>query len=191
MTIEEIDEQVGKLGAEREALNVKITELRRTRPPEPVADYTLHASSGEEVKLSELFGDKNDLLVIHNMGPGCSYCTLWADGFNGFTPHLEDRAAFVVISPTTPEKQRKFAEGRGWTFKMASAEGTTFIKDMGFEPNPGEVWPGVSTFRKQDDGSIIRVSRDYLGPGDVYCSVWHLFDMLADGVNNWEPKFKY
>jgi predicted dithiol-disulfide oxidoreductase (DUF899 family) len=125
------------------------------------------------------------------MGPGCSYCTLWADGFNGFTPHLEDRAAFVVISPTTPAKQREFADGRGWTFKMASAEGTTFIKDMGFEPNPGEVWPGVSTFRKQDDGRIVRVSRDYLGPGDVYCSVWHLFDMLADGVNNWEPKYKY
>src|SRR5579862_9005908 len=184
MTIEEIDDQLGKLSAEREALNGEIEELRRSRPTEPVTDYKLHASTGEEVSLSELFGDKRDLLVIHNMGRGCSYCTLWADGFNGFTPHLEDRAAFVVISPDTPEQQRKFAEGRGWTFKMASAEGTTFVKDMGYEPNPGEVWPGVSAFKKNDDGSIVRVSRDYLGPGDVYCSVWHLFGMLADGVND-------
>lgn len=191
MTTEEIDEQLGKLSAEREALSGKIEELRRSRPAEAVPDYTLHASTGEEVKLSQLFGDKSDLLVIHNMGRGCSYCTLWADGFNGFTPHLENRAAFVVISPDKPETQRSFAEGRGWTFKMASAAGTTFVKDMGYEPNPGEHWPGVSAFKKQEDGSIVRVSRDYLGPGDVYCSVWHLFGMLADGVNDWEPKFKY
>jgi predicted dithiol-disulfide oxidoreductase (DUF899 family) len=191
MTAEEIDEQLGKLSAEREALNTKIAELRLSRPAEPVAEYTLHSSTGEEVKLSDLFGDKKDLLVIHNMGRGCSYCTLWADGFNGFTPHLENRAAFVVISPDKPEQQRAFANGRGWTFKMASAEGTTFVKDMGFEPNPGEVWPGVSAFHKRDDGSIVRVGRDYLGPGDVYCSVWHLFGMLADGVNDWEPKYKY
>jgi len=191
MTVEEIDEQLGKLSAERETLNTKIAELRRGRPAEPVTDYTLHASSGEKVKLSDLFGDKKDLLVIHNMGRGCVYCTLWADGFNGFTGHLEDRAAFVLISPDTPEQQSRFAEGRGWTFKMASADGTTFIKDMGYEPNAGEHWPGVSAFRKQDDGSIVRVSRDYLGPGDVYCSIWHLFGMLADGVNEWEPKYKY
>ncbi len=191
MTIAEVDEQVAKLSAEREALNVKITELRRTRPAEQVSDYTLHSTDGSAVKLSELFGDKKDLIVIHNMGPGCSYCTLWADGFNGFTPHLEDRAAFVVVSPAKPEVQGKFAEGRGWTFRMVSADGTTFIKDLGFEPNPGEVWPGVSTFRKQDDCSIVRVSRDYLGPGDVFCSVWHSFDMLAEGVNNWEPRYKY
>ena len=30
------------------------------------------------------------LLMIHNMGEACRYCTLWADGFNGFLPHLED-----------------------------------------------------------------------------------------------------
>jgi predicted dithiol-disulfide oxidoreductase (DUF899 family) len=191
MTTEEIDKQLETLGAEQMELNKKITELRRARPAEPVAEYALHRSTGEPATLSELFGEKQDLLVVHNMGRECPYCTLWADGFNGVASHLADRSAFVVISPDSPENQLKFAESRGWTFKMASAEGTTFIKDMGFEPQPGEHWPGVSAFKKLDDGSIVRVSHDYLGPGDTYCSVWHLFELLADGPGDWEPKYRY
>jgi len=191
MSTAEIDDEISKLEMERMTLVGKIAELRRSRPTEPVGDYTLHSSTGDSVTLADLFGEKQDLLVIHNMGTGCSYCTLWADGFNGFVPHLENRAAFVVVSPDPPAKQKRFAEGRGWTFQMASAEGTSFSHYMGFEPNPGEVWPGVSAFRKLEDGSIVRVSREYLGPGDQFCSVWHLFGLLAEGVNNWEPEFNY
>jgi predicted dithiol-disulfide oxidoreductase (DUF899 family) len=191
LSLEEIDKQLGALTAEREALATKIDELRRQRPQESVENYTLHRSTGEEVTLSDLFGDKKDLLVIHNMGTGCVSCTLWADGFNGLTAHLENRSAFVVVSPNPPEVQSRFATERGWTFKMASAQGSSFTKDMGFEPEPGDVWPGVSAFRKLDDGSIVRTGRDYLGPGDAYCSVWHLFGLLADGVNDWEPEYNY
>jgi predicted dithiol-disulfide oxidoreductase (DUF899 family) len=95
------------------------------------------------VRLSELFGDKADLFVIHNMGQSCPYCTLWADGFNGAYAHLSNRAAFVVSSPDTPEKQRKFAESRHWTFPMVSHEGTTFAEDMGYHQD-GSWMPGVS-----------------------------------------------
>ena len=42
---------------------------------------------------------KRDLIVIHNMGASCPYCTLWADGFNGIYDHLADRAAFVALQP--------------------------------------------------------------------------------------------
>ena len=42
-----------------------------------------------ETTLLDLFGDRDTLLAIHNMGQGCRYCTLWADGFNGLLPHLE------------------------------------------------------------------------------------------------------
>ncbi len=191
MTAEEIDEQITKLIVERDALTERIEELRRTRPAETVQNYLFHTSDGEPKALAELFGDKSDLLVIHNMGKGCSYCTLWADGFNGFVDHLESRSAFVVISPDAPEVQREFADGRGWRFKMASAAGTTFIADMGFEMETNDFWPGVSAFHKNEDGSIERVGRDYLGPGDVYCSVWHLFGLLKDGVGDWEPRFHY
>ena len=125
------------------------------------------------------------------MGTGCANCTMWADGFNGVFHHLENRAGFVVISPNDPETQKKFAASRGWKFKMCSAKGTSFNKDMGFENEKGGAQPGVSVFRKELGGKLFRVSKAPFGPGDDFCAVWHLFDLLAEGTAGWEPKFKY
>src|SRR4051812_40588375 len=77
----------------------ELAALRRAETPKPISDYELIAWDGKRVKLSELFGGKDELILVHNMGKGCSYCTLWADSFIGITKHLEDRAAFVLTSP--------------------------------------------------------------------------------------------
>jgi predicted dithiol-disulfide oxidoreductase (DUF899 family) len=124
------------------------------------------------------------------MGRGCSYCTLWADGFNGIIRHLENRAAFVVISPDKPEIQRDFAQSRGWTFRMLSGAGSKFAADMGFAEDAA-VMPGVSTFRRESGGKIVRVGKASFGPGDLFCSAWHIFDLLKEGRNGWEPKLTY
>ncbi|HJT09252.1 MAG TPA: DUF899 family protein, partial [Candidatus Nitrosotalea sp.] len=58
---------------------------------EQVNDYELLDSENRKVNLSKLFGKKKDLIIVHNMGKTCPYCTMWADGFNGLLPHLEDR----------------------------------------------------------------------------------------------------
>ena len=79
-------------------LRAKAAEIRRTIPPTEVQDYSFTGSAGEKVKLSEMFGSGSELILIHNMGRTCRYCTLWADGLNGFTKHLESRAAFVVTT---------------------------------------------------------------------------------------------
>src|SRR5690349_10614506 len=97
----------------------KLFQLHKARPPEVVKDYTFASASGP-VKLSELFGEKNELILIHNMGKSCAYCTLWADGFNGFTAHLENRAGFVLVNNDTVEEQTAFANARGWKFKVVS-----------------------------------------------------------------------
>ena len=52
-------------------------------------------------------------------------------------------------------------------------------------------WPGFSTFRRQPDGSVQRVAHASFGPGDPYCGVFHLFGLLADGLDGWQPKFSY
>jgi hypothetical protein len=39
-----------------------------------------------------------------------------------------------------------------------------------------------------DDGRIVRTGRAAFGPGDDYCAVWPLFDLLEGGVGKWEPK---
>lgn len=178
---------------EEEILSAKrqLAELRQLAPREPFEDHVLRGQDGGEVRLSELFQDKPDLILVHNMGRGCSYCTMWADGLNGVLPHLEDRAAFVVVSPDPPEVQKALAASRGWRFQMASAAGTPFTRLAGYEEPDGAPLPGVSTFRKRDDGRIERVAHTEFGPGDDFCSVWHLFDLLEGGPAGWEPQKRY
>ncbi len=167
----------------------KIAALKRRQPREAVADYVLQTPRGA-VKLSALFGRKTDLIVVHNMGVSCRYCTMWADGLNGLFPHLADRAAFAVVSPDSPVVQKKFAASRGWKFPMASGQGSTFIKDMGFLPKPDQPWPGVSTFERKG-GKIFRVASAPFGPFDQFCATWPLIGMLAGGVDGWAPRFRY
>jgi len=190
----DLQEELAAAWADLEKAQQRLKEVRRRVPSEPVEDYELRGPDGP-VRLSELFGDKPDLILIHNMGTGCPYCTMWADGFNGVLHHLESRAAFAVVSPDAPEVQQKLVSKRGWRFHMYSAQGTTFIEDMGFrseeEHYDSHAMPGVSALHKKSDGSIMRVARDFFGPGDLYCGVWHLFDLLRDGPGDWEPQFQY
>ncbi|MDE0481958.1 MAG: DUF899 family protein [Candidatus Poribacteria bacterium] len=182
--------EIDRLEAELLEKQKRLSDLRGQLPPEEVPDYVFKGSDEKNIKLSEMFDDKEDLIIIHNMGISCSYCTLWADGFNGMLQHLESRAAFVVVSPDSPEVQAAFAKKRGWQFKMYSSEGTTFTENMGFKRGNGYL-PGVSTFHKKTDDKITQISKANFGPGDPFCATWHLFDLLANGTNGWEPAFKY
>lgn len=183
-------DDIAKKQEEIEKLKKELSELQRQAEPEPVQDYELKRGDGTMVRLSELFGDKQDLLVVHNMGRSCPYCTLWADGFIGFTRHLLNRSGFVLTSPDEPAILAEFSGSRGWNFPVASIHGTTFAQDLGYYSKEG-YWPGVSALRKQPDGSIVRTGRAIFGPGDDYCSVWPMFDLLDGGVGEWEPKYTY
>jgi predicted dithiol-disulfide oxidoreductase (DUF899 family) len=167
----------------------KLAALKRRQSLEHVADYTLAGPRGH-VKLSALFGKKNDLIVVHNMGRSCPYCTMWADGFNGLLPHLGNRAAFAVVSPDPVAQQQKFAASRGWKFAMYSGQDSPFARDMGFQPQPDEPQPGVTTFVRAR-GKIYRVASAPFGPFDAFCSTWPLFALLAGGVADWQPRFRY
>ena len=190
----QLEREIAVALEELEQAQQKLAKLRRQLPPEPVRDYELRGVDGT-VRISEMFGDKDDLILVHNMGAGCPFCTMWADEFNGVLQHLESKAAFTVVSPNSPSAQRDLARKRGWRFAMYSAEDTTFVKDMGFQREEDEhmsgYQPGVSVFHKNGDGTIARVSKDFFGPGDLYCGVWHLFDLLPDGPGDWAPQFDY
>jgi predicted dithiol-disulfide oxidoreductase (DUF899 family) len=193
VTETELAGRVESLEKELYGKQKQLSELRRQLPAEDVEDVALQTTDGE-VRISELFGDKSDLIVVHNMGSKCPYCTLWADGLTGLLPHLEDRAAFVIVSPDPPDAQRAFAEGRGWRFRMASNGDSGFTAAMGFsseQDGQTSYMPGYSTFHKGDDGKVVRVARDFFGPGDLYCGLWHMLGVLKDGANGWQPKFSY
>lgn len=143
-----------------------------------VLDYDLTDWAGQPTRLSTLFGDKDQLILIHNMGMRCSYCTMWADGFVGVLPYLERMAAFVVVSPDDVETQKKYSAERGWNFRMLSTKDTSLFDDMGFEVSGGSLWPGVSTLYKSSDGEIRRHSLASFGPGDKFCSVFSFAELL-------------
>jgi predicted dithiol-disulfide oxidoreductase (DUF899 family) len=188
MSYRDTTERLAAYRREIAVLREKMRAVQKEVEPEQVDDYRLTGADGP-VRLSELFGDKDTLIVIHNMGKTCPACTMWADGYDGLKPHIENRSAFVVTSPDDPATQAAFAGSRGWRFRMASHQGTSFAADMGYRGENGWL-PGISVFRKED-GRIVRVSDQRLGPGDDFCALYHFLDMTPEGWNGWRPKFDY
>jgi len=188
MRYQEASERLAAYRREMGALRDKMRALQKEAEPQEVENYRFASADGP-VRLSDLFGNKEHLFVIHNMGKSCPACTMWADGFNGVLPHLENRAAFVVSSPDDPATQRAFAASRGWRFRMVSHQGTSFAADMGYRNEQGWL-PGVSVFRRIGD-RICRVSDAPFDQGDDFCTVYHLFDLLPEGAAGWRPQFSY
>ena len=189
MRYDESSERLQEFRSRIKELRDQMRHVQAETEPQEVQDYALTATDGSVAHLSNLFGPHEYLFVVHNMGSSCPYCTTWADGFNGVIHHLESRAAFVVSSPDSPETQRKFADGRGWRFRMVSHAETSFAEDMGYRRDGGW-WPGVSVF-KRDGDRILRVGDAEFGPGDEFCSVFHLLGLLPEGTGDWQPRFRY
>jgi predicted dithiol-disulfide oxidoreductase (DUF899 family) len=172
-----------RLAAVRAELYAAMAEEARLE----VENYEVRTPTGPTT-LKAMFDGGRDLFVIHNMGVTCPNCTLWADGFNGFYPHIATRAAFFVASPDAPETQAAFAARRGWKFPMISHARTTFAVDMGFVDDDGRPLPGISAFQTQG-GKIVRVSANVIQPGDLTGStIWHLLAMLPEGADGWKPR---
>ncbi|WP_349410113.1 DUF899 family protein [Pseudalkalibacillus sp. SCS-8] len=189
MQVQTLLEEINQLSQEIQKKKKQLAEMRKEVPEQQVENYVFTDRDHESVTLSELFLDKDELIVIHNMGVSCNYCTLWADGFNGVYHHLIERAAFVVSTPDEPRVQEDIAAERGWKFPMVSTKGTTFKQDMGYADGDSP-HPGVSTFRKDEKGNIYHHAHAPLGPGDDFCAVWHLFDLLPKGQAGFVPKRK-
>jgi predicted dithiol-disulfide oxidoreductase (DUF899 family) len=188
-----VDAELASLYKEFLDTRQRIVDLLRSRGSVLTKDY--HFVQGDaSVSLDDLFQGREDLIVIHNMGQGCSYCTLWADGLNGVLPHLENRASIVLMNGDTPAVQRDVAASRGWKFRMVQDADGSFTSDMGFaETHDGKrhLAPGYSTFHRAEDGTISRVAFDMFGPGDTYMPVFHMLPLLQNGDNGWTPKKSY
>ena len=110
-------------------MTLELNELRKQASAHEVSNYEFSTQAGSATLL-DLFADRDKLLVIHNMGQSCRYCTLWGDGFNGLVDHLESAMSVVMVSKDEPELQRQFANSRGWRFRLASHGGGDYIKEQ-------------------------------------------------------------
>jgi len=186
-----MNDEIRSIEAEIETLTKKLSEARRRAAAEGVTDLALLARDGRPARLSDYFDGRADLLVVHNMGTRCVYCTLWADGFVSLFPHVNDRTAFVLVSEDEPSVLDAFARSRQWPFPVASMHGLDFARALGVAYDEVHQMPGASAFRREADGSIVRTGYAQFGPGDAFCPVWHLFDLLAGGARDWAPKYSY
>lgn len=168
-------------------LSCKLATLRRDVPGDEVPDYSFQTLDGE-VQLSQLFAGKSQLLAIHNMGQGCRYCTLWGDGISPFLPHLESEISVVMLSKDDPAMQRRFANSRGWRFRMASHASSNYLQEQSCGP-PGN-HPGAVSYEMRD-GLIFRKNACQFGPGDLYCSFWHLLGLFGLSAEDWTAQYNY
>ena len=163
--------------------------------------YTFDAAEGR-LTLADLFGGKGQLLVYHFMfGPdwteGCPSCSFWADNYNGVDIHLAHRdTALVAISRAPLVKIDAYKKRMGWTFRWVSSAGSDFNFDYGasFKPDEqglqynfgtikpyGEETPGISVFRRGDDGAIYHTYSTYARGLDVVNGTYHLLDLTSKG----------
>lgn len=183
-SVQELQNQIYQLKQELEA-------ARKEQPPEKIEKtYQLQTPQGPK-SLSDLFGDKDELILIHNMGASCNFCTMWADTLQSSLPYIKSRAAIALVSPDSPENQTKLAEHRRWDFPMLQDADMEFTKDMGYYASEGE-WtgflPGTSTFKKLEDGSIVRTGHTPFGPMDDFNPVWHFWSLLDGNTTEWHPE---
>jgi predicted dithiol-disulfide oxidoreductase (DUF899 family) len=185
----------------RDALSARRRELPWVRVD---GDYVFEGPDGA-VSLADLFGGKGQLIVQHfMMGPGwqagCPSCSYWADGYNGFRVHIEQRdAAFVTISNATFAEISAFKTRMGWTFPWVSAHGNTFNRDFGvsftdeeretgsvdynYRPVrfPSSEAPGVSVFALGEDGEVYHTYSTYSRGLDMLNGAYHYLDILPKG----------
>ncbi|MGE0005477.1 MAG: DUF899 family protein [Parvibaculaceae bacterium] len=144
---------------------------------------------GKPVRFSELFGDKDTLLLYSFMfGPGwdkpCMSCTSLMDGFDRAWYSVSHSAAFAAIAKAPPEKIDAWARHRGWSqIPLLSGHGSTFQADYKCQgENDDMQLPMMHVFRRTD-GRIFHFWATELSSNhvDTVWPYWNLLDFTPDG----------
>lgn len=167
-------------------------------------DYVFATPEGPR-GLADLFDGHGQLLVQHFMfapgwEQGCPSCSYMADHADGMLPHLAARdTAFVAVSRATLEEIEAFRRRMGWRFRWASSHGSDFNRDFGVAFTPEEVatgevhynygpssnvceeLPGVSAFRRDDDGTVFHTYSTYGRGVEVMMGTYRMLDLTAKG----------
>lgn len=184
----DLQKQLDEKWTQRNALNLEMAELERQLGGKPMDDYELIRHDGSKVRLSEMFGEHSQMVLIHNMGFACKYCSLWADGFNGYFHHLEsgeygNKAKFLLVSNDRPDQQQAGAMQRGWKFDMLCCRETSLSMDWGYaKESDGKTHygPGMMIIEKLEDGSLRCHQQTGICPGDSFMGLFHMFIRLPE-----------
>ena len=198
-----------RLLEEEAALRAKIEEVAELRRALPLGgeaeDYEFAAPEGA-VRLSELFREGRDSLVLYSFmyGPNdeaeCPMCSAYLDSANGQVGHITQRTNFAVVATSPIERIQALAERRGWdAVPFLSAAGNTYAQDYFSEmPNGGQV-PMCNVFVRRAGkvhhfwGTELFFERSPWHPRhvDMLWPLWHYFDLLPEGRGDFMPRNSY
>ncbi len=173
-------------------------------------DYSFEGSEGR-VSLSELFGDRSQLIVYHFMfGPGwtdgCTGCSFVSDHFDGMLQHLKAKnVAFVAVSRAPFAEFQGFKDRMGWNFPWISSADSDFNYDFGVsfrqedldrgpvmynfkvQPIRNDEQPGLSVFYKDAEGNIYHTYSTYERGLDLLIGTYNFLDLLPKGREEQGP----
>ncbi len=186
-------------------LRDEISRERRELPWVRVEeDYVFDTLDGAR-RLSELFGDRSQLLVYHFMfdpswEEGCKSCSFWADNFDRIVVHLAHRdVSLVAVSRAPMDQLQAYAKRMGWSFDWVSSGTNAFNHDyrVSFTPEemergevdynyrkmsfPSNEAPGISVFYKDDAGDVFHTYSCYSRGLDMLNGAYHLLDLVPKG----------
>jgi predicted dithiol-disulfide oxidoreductase (DUF899 family) len=176
-----------------------VAAKRRKLPPggklkeDYVFEWANEGKVGSRVKFSELFGEKNTLILYSWMfGPNwdkpCPSCTSLMDGFDRTWYSVSQDAAFVAISKAPAQKINAWAKERGWSqIPLISGFGSPFQADYKCqEPdNDDKQQPVMHVFTKRDGGIFHFWATELEGNHvDTVWPYWNLFDFTPEGRPN-------
>jgi predicted dithiol-disulfide oxidoreductase (DUF899 family) len=184
---------------EEKALIAKVKAVaakRRKLPPggKLQEDYVFIGADernlGQEIRFSELFGDKKSLLIYSMMfGPNwdnpCPSCTSLVDGFDRASISVTRDAAFAVVAKAPAKKLNAWAKARGWSnIQLVSAEQNDYLRDYLCQDDDSDatLQPVMHVFAKRDDGIHHFWATEMEGNHvDTVWAYWNLMDMTPEG----------
>ena len=188
----------------------KVAADRRKLPlggPVP-EDYTFD-SAGGPVRLSALFADGKDTLLVYNFmfGPRmpepCPYCSSILDGVEGAAPHVAQRVNLAIVAKSPIDRVLTFARERGWRhLRLLSSAGNSYNRDYHGENEAGDQLPMMNVFTRRRGrvyhtwATELFFARPDRGQDnrhvDLIWPVWNLLDMTPEGRGaTWGPKLRY
>jgi predicted dithiol-disulfide oxidoreductase (DUF899 family) len=154
-----------------------------------VFQWANDAKVGRSVKFSELFGDKNTLLLYSFMfGPNwdkpCPSCTSLVDGFDRAWYSVTRNAAFVAIAKAPAERINAWAKERGWS-QIALVSGSKSPYQAEYKcqgENDDMQLPVMHVFMKRD-GKIFHFwgTETTANHVDTVWPYWNLMDFTPEG----------
>ncbi|MGI9326391.1 MAG: DUF899 family protein [Pseudomonadales bacterium] len=186
------------LAKEEELLVEKVKAVAAMRRKLPLGgllqeDYTFTWATdgrcGESVRFSELFDDKNTLMMYSFMyGPSwdnpCPSCTSLMDGFDRAAYSVSKHAAFVGIAKAPAEAISAFAQQRGWSqMDLVSGSGSSYQADYQCQGDTDDrQFPVMQVFRKQGEQIYHFWGTEITGNHvDTVWAYWNLMDFTPEG----------